>query len=338
MTNEKLDKVIDKVRKLLALGSSPNENEAAAAVAKAQELLAAYDLSMESIQDLKADKRTAVTKGAAVVSTTEGKPDGWKADLFEAIASTSDCYTAYSYEYEETKGGKSRQVKSGNLIGFGHDVEMAGYALAFLIKEIERLAQAYADVMWAEIREMRDNLEITQHEAEATYVRTNGRHPLKAKLYFTRGAAEAVIANLQQAAYYRKQAAEAEARNTNTTALVISKKAAIDDYLSMEHYGKTAAEHQAEVEANIAKWNQERADALAKNPPPEAKPETEAERHKRQERERRENERYWQAQERRRDREEAKKDRTAYRQGKQEGATVSIRPGIQAGTPNKQIK
>src|SRR5688572_24257716 len=93
---QKLDNVMRHIRGLLALGTSHNENEAAAAVAKAHELLDKYDLTMETIENLKADSRTSIRKGSHVMSTTEGKPEGWKADLFQAVADTTDCYTAYT--------------------------------------------------------------------------------------------------------------------------------------------------------------------------------------------------------------------------------------------------
>lgn len=43
------DKILDKVRKLLALGSSPNEAEAALAIQKAHDLLAAYNLALSDV-------------------------------------------------------------------------------------------------------------------------------------------------------------------------------------------------------------------------------------------------------------------------------------------------
>ena len=141
---ETIERVIAKARKLLSVeGRTPEE--AAAYVAKAQSLLEQYDLTMESVASLAADKRTSIGYGGHVMATTEGKPDGWKGDIFEAVAKTSDCYTAYDYEYEETPSGRSRLVKRGKLIGFAHDVEMAGYELSFLIGEVQRLAKEYRD-------------------------------------------------------------------------------------------------------------------------------------------------------------------------------------------------
>ena len=46
---EKKKRIIDKIRKLLRLSRSSNEHEAAAAAAKAQELLSEYNLSLDSM-------------------------------------------------------------------------------------------------------------------------------------------------------------------------------------------------------------------------------------------------------------------------------------------------
>ena len=45
------DEILSKVRKLLALGESPSEAEAASALAKAQSLLARYGLSVQDVKD-----------------------------------------------------------------------------------------------------------------------------------------------------------------------------------------------------------------------------------------------------------------------------------------------
>lgn len=48
--NEREGKVIDKIEKLLALAGSDNENEARAAMVKAQELMAKYEIDRERVQ------------------------------------------------------------------------------------------------------------------------------------------------------------------------------------------------------------------------------------------------------------------------------------------------
>lgn len=330
---EELAPIIERIRKLLALGTSSNEHEAALAVSNAQRLLQKYDLSMESIENLQADKRTAVRKGEkGVVSTTEGKPDGWKAELFEAVAFSHDCFTAYSTRWETTWSGKYRSVREGQLIGFGHDVEMAGYELNFLISEIERLAQEYADTMWAEIRKVERLHGITHQQAERLYVQDTGRHPLKAKLYFIRGAAEVVDANLRQGYYDRQYAA----KNDNPHALVLRKREAVEDFLYVENYGMTKAEYYAKREAESAVRRAER-EAVT------GEVESAADRKLRLEREAKEKakfDRWLRNQARKHAREEARKyaatDHEAVRAGREAGRAVTPRRGIGEGDNGKE--
>lgn len=55
--NEADNKIIDKIEKLIALSSSDNENEAKAAMLKAQELMAKYEIEMSQINPDKAKER-----------------------------------------------------------------------------------------------------------------------------------------------------------------------------------------------------------------------------------------------------------------------------------------
>lgn len=91
------------------------------------------------------------------------------------------------------------------------------------------------------------------------------------------------------------------------------------------------------LDKDIAEWQAKRA-LVKKEEAVEVKPETEAQRLKREAKEKRENDRYWDAQDRKKEREEAKRDQHAYRAGKDEGDRVTVRPGIKEGTPSKQIK
>lgn len=315
-----LDRIVEKVQKLFALGTSSNEHEAASAVAKAQSLMAAYDLSMESIDNLKSDPRTSIAKGGNVVKTTAGKPDGWKAQLFEYVARTSDCRTAYRYEYEETSSGRQRAVKHGYLIGFKHDVEQAGYAFSFLVGEIERLAQTYADVHWNAIRLNATRLGISVHRAESMYTSTTGTHPLKAKLYFTKGAAQTVAETLETEQRRRRD----EAARDNPNAIVLQKGAAVRDFVWREAYGMGYDEWKATEAARRASY-----EPFAKEDTTE-KPESPSAKRRREEaearREQKSNEAYW----RRYEREQAKIDHDALGAGQTAGRKIAIRPGVGA--------
>lgn len=314
-----IDSILRKVQSLLNVeGRTPEE--AAAYVEKAHAILAQYDLTMESVANLSADKRTAIRKSDVVGQTTEGKPDGWKSDLLVAVAEAFECHVMWSYHYEETKGGRERRVKEGRLIGFGHDVEAAGYAQAFLVGEVTRLAKAYARVGWDAIKALRDDRGISLHDAEAWYVQQGHPHPLKSELYFIKGATQTVTETLVFEARMRKmQAAEA-----NPNALVVQKGDAVRDYIYQERYGKTYAEKRAEWDAQAAKWVEE----AKANPAAVAKPESPSARRRREEAEERRQRKAEDASWRRYVREQNATDHSALRAGQEAGRTIKVRPGI----------
>jgi hypothetical protein len=234
MVAKSLDDIMEQVRKLLNVeGRTPEE--AAAYVEKAHAVLAAHDLSIEDIADLKADSRTAVRKGDSETTVTEGKPEGWKADVLEAVAAAFECRVLFTSAFVESKSGRLRQVRHGSLIGFGHDVEAAGYANSFLVHEITRLAKAYAREMWDSIKDIQYTYDWTHQRAEAYYAETRGTHPLKAELSFLKGAAETVGDTLIRDARERRRAAMAD----NPNALVVQKAEEVNDEYDRIAWGYT---------------------------------------------------------------------------------------------------
>lgn len=324
-----LEAVLVKVQKLLSTeGRTPEE--AAAYVEKAHALLAAYDLSIESIANLKADPRTSIRHGSEAVATTAGKPDGWKADLLVAVAAAFDCHIVAAYAYEQT-ARTTRTVVKRHLVGFGHDVEAAHYAHSFLVGEITRLAKAYSRPMWDAIKADAAARGVSVHEAESAWAERRS-HPLKAELYFTRGAAEAVAQVLGEDRRQRKQRERAEA-NANPNAIAVQKESEVRDFIYRERYGMSYDEFQAKTRADSAKW------AAAQAAQPEAKRETDAQRRKREAREERQRQRANDRWYRQYIREQRATDHRAVEAGREAGAKISIRRGVPggAGESRKEI-
>lgn len=328
-----LDAIVVKVQKLLALGTSSNPNEAQAAVQKAQDLLAKYDLTMDSVTDLKADPRTAVRQGGVASTATEGKPESWKSDLLEAVARAFECKVTWSHEYTETRTGRYREVKSGMLIGFGHDVEAAGYAQSFLVGEITRLAKEYSRTHWDAIAQLAEEMGWAHGQAESFYSGNSGTHPLKAELYFIKGATETVREALERDAWERRRAATAQ----NPNALVVQKESAIRDFIYQERYGMSYADWRAKWDAEMAarkaaeEPTEASTSALTKEPSPSTRRRAEEAAERRR---RRADERYWREQER----ERKATDHSALRAGQEAGRTIRIRPGVEPGVrPHHEI-
>lgn len=341
-----LDSIMAKVQKMLNVeGRTPEE--AALYIEKAHAILAQYDLSIESITDLKADPRTAVQQHDAGTTIVGGKPDSWKGDVLTAIAQAFDCRILWRYDYEETKTGRLRTKKVAELVGFGHDVEAAGYAQSFVVNEIIRLSKEYSRIGWNEIKALAAERGMSIHDAESLYVGFGHPHPLKSEVYFVRGAAQTISESLVREARIRKNEAVAD----NPNALVIQKGDEINDFIGRKQYGDrweaikiARAETNAEYEraskerARLRKEHMDDQHDEARNAEcplcqieqREAK-ETDAQRRKREEREARENARYSRSYYARIEREARATDHAALSAGQAAGRTIKIRPGVKPG-------
>lgn len=328
-----LDAIVAKVQALLNVeGRTPEE--AAAYVAKAHEMLAKYDLTMDDIGKLKSDPRTAVGKGGEVVRTTDGKPDGWKVDVLRAVAVMYGVRVVGYRDVERTKSGKYRTFTAYSLVGFKHDVESAHYALDYLIAEITRQSKLYSRPMWETIKANAKAWGVSVHEAESFFVQDNGTHPLKAEVYFVKGAAQTIDGALRRAARDEREAAVAN----NPNAIVVQKQSEIDEWIGRDTYGDRWEQVKADRLAHTERWNAER-DARIAREAEERASETPAQRKRREAREAREqakesrraareNDAYW----RRIDREAARMDHDALAAGQRAGAAIRIsRTGIEEG-------
>lgn len=125
--------IIEKIKKLLVLSASSNENEAQAAMIKAQEMLAKYKLTMKDIDDTHTTSKNVENKATAVTFTKAT----WKGLLASVIADNFCCYS-----YFHTKG--SHQIV---FMGLVEDVETASavfeYAIEYIIAKTRQLKKKY---------------------------------------------------------------------------------------------------------------------------------------------------------------------------------------------------
>lgn len=104
MEDDKIGSVLDKVEKLLRLAAvNPNESEAAAAAAKAQDLLAAYNLDMSAVEERGSD-------GKRLKEEFEGGRHEWQQDLWRAVARLNFCLYFAQTLFVESPLGKSRDI------------------------------------------------------------------------------------------------------------------------------------------------------------------------------------------------------------------------------------
>lgn len=119
-------RIIDRVRKLLNLSESGNEHEAAAAAAKAQALLAEYNLQMSDIPE---DGRGCSATTSDV--RTRIKLEKWAFGLAHKTAK------AFSCDYYHSSRGRT------TFVGVGADAEVCAWTFSYLYRSLMRMASEY---------------------------------------------------------------------------------------------------------------------------------------------------------------------------------------------------
>lgn len=127
--------VIAKIEKLLALGqNNDNEHQAAAAMAKVQAMLEAYNLDMSQIGTSGKGHQGAARKD----QTGKGGLYGWQRKLWKGVAELNFCH------YLSIKGLARGSVYEHRLIGSHANVISTEIMAKYLQQTIERLAQGWA--------------------------------------------------------------------------------------------------------------------------------------------------------------------------------------------------
>jgi predicted amidohydrolase len=91
--------LIEKVRKLLALAESPNENEAALAAEKAQELMLRHGIDMAQVAAASGKSTIGAEEGK-----TRGKVDPWRRTLAHHVAKSMGGRIVYANDYGSQSG------------------------------------------------------------------------------------------------------------------------------------------------------------------------------------------------------------------------------------------
>lgn len=114
--------IVDKINKLLALSTSPNEHESAAAAAKVSTLLAQYNLSLSDLGGISdEDFGEYVVESSKIMVT-------WKMTLLQGIAHVNGCTSFYT------------NCKNIMLVGYPASCVIVHNLYNYLSQTIERLA------------------------------------------------------------------------------------------------------------------------------------------------------------------------------------------------------
>lgn len=230
-------KIIARIQKLLALANNnPNEAEAQSAMAKATEMLEAYNLDMAVLG--------SSGKGAQRSDTKKtGGLYGWQRKLWKAVAELNFCH------YLSIKGLAKGSTYEHRLIGSHANVVSTEMMATYLQETVEKLAQTWAKESGFKSVFVRDA--IAYREGMTTRI-TERLQARRAQL----------VRGEQQKAAERKRDEEARGQASTSHALtivdIISTEADFNnDYLNGWELGTTARErHERDLvqKANEARW------------------------------------------------------------------------------------
>lgn len=342
------DKTIRRIQLLLNLGSRSegNEAEAAAAMAKAQELLAAYNLDLATVQDKVVAGGTAEREAMEKRDYARSKRSAmyaWQRKLVKTIAEANYCVYWTADVKEELPIAKKnrkpwedmdtptvpRYVKRHKVLGRLVNTTAVMIMVDYLLDTIERLLpypqkerlSAEAN-LWREgcadrLCERIEQKAAAMRDAQKAYA-TGGETAVTTTIQVADMAKKEEIANYDfrngAGAWVRREARNAE----------------IDAYYSDEAVAAREAEKQVRIAAERAKET------------PEQRARREKEEAKEAARQARESARFWEREWRRQDREaereERRKGSAAYRAGKTKGDEIGLDAQVGKGSETKGLR
>lgn len=132
----------EKIRKLLALAESPNENEAKAALLMARKLMAEHKLRLEDCKE--SEKLKVIKKNVGITCTK--RQNSWIVELSVIIAKSYCCSA-----FRSRKHGK--QTVEIGFIGFEDDFEICErifkYAVDCVLSKCKTLKEEYSGIYTA---------------------------------------------------------------------------------------------------------------------------------------------------------------------------------------------
>lgn len=321
------DDVVRKIQLLLNLAARTegNEAEAAAAMARAQEILAKYNLDLATVQD-------KVVAGGTAAQVQEAKRDyaasprsamyQWQRNLVKAIAEANYCrYWVAEVNTTSWRDPKKQiRAKRHKVLGRVVNTTTVMIMVDYLLDTIERLIPYQGTqkvcrdaVIWRE--GCADRL-IERVRAKAEEMRTPDYAKQGEQGYCTALAVRDMVAKEEAGNYDAVNGAGAWAR-----------KLAYDAKWDAEWKAG-----QAEREARHRLSAEQEAQKLLAETPAEK-----ARRLKREAAEARRSDRYWDAQDRKTERAEARRYSPAYAAGKQTAETIGLDAQISKGADKKGL-
>lgn len=216
LNKEEREKLLDKVRKLFALATSPNEAEAMAAATKARELMAKYNLSQGELTEAELGDLAEIVEEIAECEF-EKKFPSWVGTIAHGISLLyrTEHYVSWSRTGKETRTGNFRAIKNFKVIFVGakDDAAAASYLMAYILRSSSSWAKEYY------------TNRCPSHEKQCFH------RKVIYKNYFM-GLAQRIHQRLEAEA---RKFGKMEEDDPNCRALVVRKEQNLKDYMNKEH-------------------------------------------------------------------------------------------------------
>jgi hypothetical protein len=336
------DSIVRKIQLLLNLGarSEGNEQEAAAAMARAQELLAQYNLDLATVQDKVVAGGTAAREAESKRDYAQSKRSAmykWQQALVRVLAEANFCVywvdetreltyippkNRKPYEDYDENGRAEIRVKRHKVLGRIANTTAVMIMVDYLLDTIERL------LPYPQNERLSRNANLWREGcADRLVERVKAKaEAMKTADYATQGE-KAYTTAIQVADLARKEAAGNydHQYGAGAWAKKLAREAEAEKYWSDE----AVAERQRIRDAELA------AKRALETPAQKAKREREEAKEAR--RNERFSESYWRRQDREDERREARLNSGAYRAGRAKGDDIGLDGQVSAGTPKKGL-
>ena len=131
------EKILDKIKKLLALSKSDNPHEAALAAQRASDLLLKHNLEMADVETFDAKSRVDyVTERFNFAADIPHNQRSWRVDLAVTVGNNNFCRTV---TWSNTRSG-TRKYSGISFIGKPDNIAVSEYLYTYLAREIAALA------------------------------------------------------------------------------------------------------------------------------------------------------------------------------------------------------
>jgi hypothetical protein len=143
--NADMERIIDKIKKCLALSQSDNPNEAASALRQAQALMKKYGVDAAAVADAEIGEADVDVQSANV-----RRPPMWEARLVVMVGEAFGCRGLI---YQGTKQGEGRRGKARyRYVGLTANVLTAAYCTTVLLRQLRKSRHEHVKALRAEAK------------------------------------------------------------------------------------------------------------------------------------------------------------------------------------------